>query len=89
METGLTYSSLFSNIVAGAHPRFVVDEKLSHSFLDKVHIGLTKDSLSIVNEQLNVDDVCAMFGQNVKFIVSQTLALVREDAQLLQHSQCV
>ena len=52
-----------------------------HSSLDEVHIGSTMDSLSIADEQLNVDDVCAMFGQHVKFIVSQTLALVREDAQ--------
>ena len=80
METGLTFSSLFSKIVSGAHPRLVVDEEPSHSSLDEVHIGLTKDSLSIVDEQLNIDDVCAMFGQRVKFIVSQTLALVREDA---------
>ena len=27
--------------------------------------SVTKDSLSIVDEQLNVDDVCAMFGQHV------------------------
>ena len=80
METGLTFSSLFSKIVAEAHPR-LVDKELSHSSLDEVQIGLTKDSLSIADEQLNVDDVCAMFGQHVKFIVSQTLALVREDAQ--------
>ena len=31
-----------------------------------------------MDEQLNVDDVCTMFGQQVKFIVSQT---VHEDAQ--------
>ena len=62
VETGLTFSLLFSKIVAGAHPRLVVDEELSHSSLDKVHIGLTKDSLSIVDEQLNVDNVCAVFG---------------------------
>ena len=73
VETCLTFSLLFSKIVAGAHPRLVVDEELSHSSLDEVHIGLT---LSSVDEQLNVDDVCAMFGQRVKFIVSQTLALV-------------
>ena len=78
VETGLKFSSLFSKIVAGAHPRLVIDEELSYSFLDKVHIGLTKDLLSIVDEQLNVDDVCAMFGQHVKLIVSQT---VHEDAQ--------
>ena len=47
----------FTKIVAGAHPRLVIDEELSYSFLDKVHIGLTKDSLSIVDEQLNVDNV--------------------------------
>eukprot|EP00731_Ephydatia_muelleri_P011108 Em0006g2a len=59
VETCLTFSLLFSKIVAGAHPRLVVDEELSHSSLDEVHIGLT---LSIVDEQLNVDDVCAMFA---------------------------
>ena len=37
-----------------------------------VHIGLTKDSLSIVDEQLNVDDVCAMFGQHIKFMYRVT-----------------
>ena len=77
-------TDIFFTFFAGAHPRLVVDE-LSHSSLDKVHIGLTKDSLSIEDEQLNVNDVCAMFSQHVKFIVPQTLALVREDAQLLQH----
>ena len=41
VETGLTFSSLFSKIVAGAHPRLVGDKELSHSSLDEVHIGLT------------------------------------------------
>ena len=74
---GSDVSSLFSKIVAGAHPRLVVDEELSHSSLDEVHtgIGLTKDSLSIVDEQLNVDDVCAMSGQHVKFIRVTDLGL--------------
>ena len=43
VETGLTFSSLFSKIVGGAHPRLAIDEELSYSFLDKVHIVLTKD----------------------------------------------
>ena len=72
---GSDVSSLFSKIVAGAHPRLVVDEELSHSSLDEVHIGITKDSLSIVDEQLNVDDVCAMFGQHVKLIRVTDLGL--------------
>ena len=74
-ETGLTFSGLFSKIVTGAHPRLVVDEELSRSSLDKVYVGHTKDLLSVVDEQLIVD-VCAMFGQHVKFTV--TLATVRE-----------
>ena len=75
METGLTFSGLFSKIVAGAHPRLIVDEELSRSSLDKVYVGHTKDSLSIVDKQLIVDDV-RVFGQHVKF--TETLATVRE-----------
>ena len=33
VETGLTFSALFTKIVAGAHPRLVVDEELSRSSL--------------------------------------------------------
>ena len=66
VETGLTFSALFSKIVAGTHPRLTVDEELSRSRLDKVFVGHKKDSLSIVDEQLIVE-VCAMFGQHVKF----------------------
>ena len=39
-------SDVFFTIVAGAHPR-LINEELSHSSLDVVHIGLTKDSLSM------------------------------------------
>ena len=67
VETGLTFSALFSKIVAGTHPHLNVDEELPQSRLDKVFVGHTKDLLSIMDEQLIVDDVCVMFGQHVKF----------------------
>ena len=70
VQTGLTFSALFSTIAAGTHPRLVVDEDLARSRLDKVFVGHTKESLSTVDEQLIVDDVCAMFGQHVKFTVT-------------------
>ena len=60
-------SALFSKIVAGTHPHLTVDEELPQSRLDKIFVGHTKDLLSIMDEQLIVDDVCAMFGQHVKF----------------------
>ena len=41
--------------VAGAHPRLPVDHQLSQSIINKVHIAHTKDSFSIVDEQLNVN----------------------------------
>ena len=63
---------------AGAHRRFIVDEELSRSSLDKVYVGQTKDRLSAVDEQLVIDDVCTVFGQHVKYIVTLS---VREDAQ--------
>ena len=75
VQTGLTFSALFSKIT---HPRLAVDEELARSRLDKVFVGHTKESLSTVDEQLIVDDVCAMFGQHVKFTV--TLPTLSEDA---------
>ena len=71
VEAGLTFSDLFAKIVAGAHPRLSVVEELSHSCLEKVFVGQSKDSLSFVDERLVVEDVCRAFGQHVKFCVSR------------------
>ena len=71
VETELTFTGLFQKIAAGAHPRLVVEEELSHSRLDKVYVGTTKDSLSLVDEQLVVGEVCQVFGQHVKLNVSR------------------
>ena len=60
VETELTFTGLFQKIAAGAHPRLVVEEELSHSRLDKVYVGTTKDSLSLVDEQLVVSGVSSM-----------------------------
>ena len=70
VQTGLTFSALFSKMAAGTHPRLVVEEELSRSRLDKVFVGHTKDSLSTVDEHLIIDDVCAMFGQHMKYTVT-------------------
>ena len=68
VETGLTFSSLFSKIVAGAHPRHAVDEELSHySSLDKVHIGLTKDSALWMSSSTST-----MFAQCLVSILSSS-----------------
>ena len=48
------------------------------SFLDKVHIGLTKDSLSIVDEQLNAEDI---FAQYLVSMLSSLCHKPCEDAQ--------
>ena len=71
VEAGLTFSDLFAKIVAGAHPRLSVVEELSHSCLEKVFVGQSKDLLSFVDERLVVEDVCRAFGQHVKFCVSR------------------
>ena len=70
-EMGLTFCLLFSKIIAGAHHRLVIDEALSRSCLDKVFVGHTKQNLSLVDEQPFVDNVCAMFGQHVKYTVTE------------------
>ena len=70
VKMGPTFSAPFSKIIAGAHPSLAVDEELSRSKSDKVYVGPTKDTLSIVDKQLIVDDVCAMFGQHTNFTVT-------------------
>ena len=78
VEPDMTFATLFSKILAGAHCHLIVDGKLSGSSLDKVYVHQTKDGLSAVDEQLVIDDVCTVFGQHVKYIVTLS---VREDAQ--------
>ena len=51
----LRFLHSFLKTVAGAHLAFVVDFQLSQSIIKKVHIAHTKDSFSIVDEQLNVN----------------------------------
>ena len=49
--SGQTFSGLFEEILAGGHPRLIVDEELSRCTLNTVYVGQSKDSLSSVNEQ--------------------------------------
>lgn len=69
IEDGLTFLTLFQKILAGAHPQLQVDEQLSHSTLDKVFVGHSKDSLSVVDDKLAINDVCSMFGSHIKYLV--------------------
>ena len=68
IEAGLTFIGLYSKILAGCHPKLQPDD-LCNCTLDKVLVGHTKESLSVVDEQLVIDDVCAVFGQHIKFYV--------------------
>ena len=61
--------TLFHKILGGAHPRLLVDEQLSHSTLDKVFVGQSKDSMSVVDDKLVIDDVCSMFSSHIKYLV--------------------
>ena len=58
--SGKTFSGLFEEILAGDHPRLIVNKELSRCTLN---IGQSKDSLSAVDEQLFIEDVCKLFGQ--------------------------
>ena len=78
IEDGLTFVTLFQKILAGAHPRLQVDEQLSHWTLDKVFVGHSKDSMSVVDDTLVVNDVCSMFGSHIKYLVQ--LQLTVQDA---------
>ena len=69
VEDGLTFLTLFLSIKCGAHPRLTADEQLSASNLNKVFVGHTKESLSVVDEWLIVNDVCSVFGSHIKYLV--------------------
>ena len=74
VKTGVTFANLFKKILAEAHPRLTVEEELSHSCLEMVFVGQSKESLSEVDEKRHaVDDhdVCKAFGQYVKFQVAR------------------
>lgn len=79
IEDGLTFVTLFQKILAGAHQRLQVDEQLSYSTLDKVFVGYSKDSMSIVDNRIFINDVCSMFGSHIKYLVQ--LQLTVQDAQ--------
>ena len=75
VEDGLTFVMLFQKILAGAHPRLQVDEQLSRSMLDKVFVGHSKESMSVVDKKLVVNDVCSMFGSHIKYLVQLQLTV--------------
>ena len=71
VKTGVTFANLFKKILAEAHPRLTVEEELSHSCLEMVFVGQSKESLSEVDDKLPCSDVCKAFGQYVKFQVAR------------------
>ena len=52
VKTGVTFANLFKKILAEAHPRLTVEEELSHSCLEMVFVGQSKESLSEVDDNL-------------------------------------
>jgi len=74
---------LFQKILAGAPPRLQGDEQLSHSTLDKVFVGHSKDSVTVVDDTLVVYDVCCIFGSQIKYLVQLQLT-VQNAPQSLQ-----
>ena len=64
----INFLELFENVIAG-RTRLQVDELILRSSLQKVFVGLSKDSMSVVDELLDVAEVCASFGRYIKFVV--------------------
>ena len=86
VESGLTFSDLFAKIVAGAYPRLSVEEDLSHSCLEKVYVGPSREVLSFVDEKLLVEEVCRAFGQHVKFSVCRPSSTEAATSQPLRNA---
>ena len=59
VEDGLTFLHLFTKILAGYHPKLNVDDELAHSTVEKIMISQSKESFSVVDERLCLDDVCS------------------------------
>ena len=88
VEDGLTFVTLFQKILTGAHPWVQVDEQLSHSTLDKVFVGHSKESISVVDEKLVMNDVCSMFSSHIKYLVQLQLTVpdVPQSSQTLRNA---
>ena len=88
VEDGLTFVTLFQKILAGAHPQLQVDEQLSHSTLDKAFVGHSKESMSVVDEKLVLNDVCSMFGSHIEYLVQLQLTVpdVPQSSQTLRNA---
>lgn len=74
-----TRIDFIQKILACTLPMLAPDETLSHSVLDKVFVGQSKESLSVVDEKLVINDVCRVFGQHVKFVVLQAEAVTEAE----------
>ena len=72
IEPGLTFCQLLLKILGTTYPILPVDEVLSRSKLDKVFVGNSRECQSIVDDNLVIDDVCAAFGQHVKYLVMES-----------------
>lgn len=77
--------TLFYKILAGGHPQLEVDEQLSHSTLDKVFVGHSRQTMSVVDEKLVINEVCYVIGSHIKYLVK--LQLTVQDAP--QSSQTI
>ena len=51
-RVSVTFANLFKKILAEAHHRLTVEEELSHSCLEMVFVGQSKESLSEVDDKL-------------------------------------
>ena len=72
IEPGLTFCQLLLKILGTTYPILPVDEVLSRSKLDKVFVGNSRECQSTVDDNLVIDDVCAAFGQHVKYLVMES-----------------
>ena len=86
IEPGLTFVQLFQKIVAGAHPMLVVDEGLSRAILSNVFVGQSKESLSVVDKSLLIDEVCNTFGHHIKYVAEHGVEPAGPEASTLQNA---
>ncbi|XP_019855512.1 PREDICTED: uncharacterized protein LOC109584273 [Amphimedon queenslandica] len=65
----LSFQSLFAKIQSGLVST-ISSKDLENSVLQRVYVGTSKESFSVVDASHNVNSVCGIFGSFVKFVVA-------------------
>lgn len=68
-DPGVLFSALYTAIACGGVSVIVPTSELSTATLERVFVGASKESLSVVDCSLLIGEVCGLFGRFVRYNV--------------------